>query len=87
MFSTFAIALLLAGPIANITNNAGDLAGVSSCTAEVLGNQTGFLKQLAKDPYEVLVAGNRCKDTSSSILHCEDFSAKSLRNLIMSATE
>lgn len=57
MFSTFAIALLLAGPITNITNNASELASVSSCAGELLLAEAAFMKELARKPYEELIAG------------------------------
>lgn len=57
MFTTFAIGLLLAGPIQNITNNSSSLAGVSGCVGDVLANSTGLIQQLAKEPYRVLVDG------------------------------
>jgi len=57
MFTTIAVGLLLRGPVENIAINAGDLAGVSNCVSNVLYNQTGYLQELAKGPYRVLVAG------------------------------
>ena len=57
MFSTFAISLLLAGPVTNITDNASELASVSSCAGELLANQTEFIRELAREPYENLISG------------------------------
>lgn len=58
MFSTFAVALLLSGPVQNITTNSTNLAGVSGCVGEVLTNSSSYIQQLAKEPFRVLAEGN-----------------------------
>ena len=57
MLSTFAISILLAGPITNITYNTAELASSTSCVGDVLVNNTGLIKELARKPYEQLIVG------------------------------
>ena len=57
MFSAIAVAILVGGPVTNITNNASEMASVSSCAANLLANQTELIRQLAQEPYDQFVAG------------------------------
>ncbi|XP_067942165.1 DC-STAMP domain-containing protein 2-like [Watersipora subatra] len=57
MFSTFAMSILLAGPVTNINNNVTELASVSSCVGELLSNETAYIAKLALQPYDELYQG------------------------------
>ena len=57
MLSAIAVAILVGGPVTNITNNASEMASVSSCAANLLANQTELIRQLAQEPYDQFVAG------------------------------